>query len=73
MEGTGSTIIRHTMFGGSCNAFANRLLNEPNPSRTEYKFKHHFSEFIVPVYKHMLVTYQNATMTALLIPYGVDL
>ena len=58
MVGTGSTIIRHTMFRGSCNAFANRLLNEPNPSRTEYKFKHHFPEFIASMYKHMLVTYQ---------------
>jgi hypothetical protein len=67
MEGTGSTIIRHTMFRGSCNAFANRLLNEANPSRTEYKFKHHFPEFIALYYKQMLVSYQYATMTVLLI------
>jgi len=73
MQGTGSTIIRHHLFGGSCNAFANRLLNEPNSSRTVHKFKHHFPEFIVSVNKCTLGKHLIRVMIALLIPYMHDL
>ena len=73
MQGTGSTIIRLHLFGGSCNAFANRLLNAPNSSRTVYKFKHHFPEFIVSVNKWVAGKHLIRVMIALLIPCRHDL